>query len=175
MLQICTCEGEVFVDHAEPDGQGIRVEGSLNVELMYITTDDAMPIDSYKGTLGFEQFIEIPEATEDITYELEAGLEQLSAVLLDNTQVDVKAIINLNLIAFSNQTIEKMNDIEVRDRDLEELQRQPGIVGYIVKEGDSLWNIAKANHTTMMQLIETNELNSEEIKRGDKLLIVKTV
>lgn len=175
MLQICTCEGEVFVDHAEPDGQGIRVEGSLNVELMYITTDDAMPIDSYKGTLGFEQFIEIPEATDDITYELEAGLEQLSAVLLDNTQVDVKAIINLNLIAFSNQTIEKMNDIEVRDRDLEELQRQPGIVGYIVKDGDSLWNIAKANHTTMMQLIETNELNSEEIKRGDKLLIVKTV
>ncbi|MDE7436108.1 MAG: DUF3794 domain-containing protein [Lachnospiraceae bacterium] len=175
MLQICACEGEVFIDHAEPEGAGIRVEGSLNVELMYITTDDAMPIDSYKGTLGFEQFIEIPETADTVTYELEAGLEQLSAVLLDNTQVDIKAIINLNLIAFSNQVIEKMTDIEVRERNLDELQKQPGIVGYIVKEDDSLWNIAKANHTTMVQLIDTNELNSEEIKKGDKLLIVKTV
>lgn len=47
--------------------------------------------------------------------------------------------------------------------------------GYIVREGDSLWKIAKANHTTISQLMETNDLKSEEIQKGDKLLIVKMV
>lgn len=102
-------------------------------------------------------------------------MEQLSAVLLDNTQIEVKAVANLNLIAFENQKIAKITDIEVREKDLEELQKQPGIIGYIVKEGDDLWTIAKNSHTTVLQLVETNELAGEEIGRGDKLLIVKTV
>lgn len=175
ILQICSCEGEVFIDRTEEQAQGLKVEGGLNVEMMYITTDDAMPIGTYKGVLGFEQFIEVPEAAEHMDYDLQAGLEQLSAVLLDNTQIEVKAVVNLNLMAFENQKIAKITDIEVKEKDLEELQKQPGIIGYIVKEGDDLWSIAKSNHTTVLQLIETNELAGEEIGRGDKLLIVKTV
>ena len=110
-----------------------------------------------------------------MNYELEAGIEQLSAILLDNTQIEVKAVLNLNLIAFSQENIQKMDEIRITERDMEELQRQPGITGYIVREGDSLWEIAKANHTTISQLIETNDLKSEEIQKGDKLLIVKMV
>lgn len=175
ILQICSCEGEVFIDRTEQQEQGLKVEGGLNVEIMYVTTDDTMPIGTYSGVLGFEQLIEIPEASANMSYDLQAGLEQLSAVLLDNTQVEVKAIANLNLMAFENQEIAKITDIEVQEKDMEELQKLPGIIGYIVKQGDDLWSIAKENHTTMLQLIETNELASEEISRGDKLLIVKTV
>lgn len=175
ILQICSCEGDVFIDRTEPQTQGLKVEGGLNVEIMYITTDDAMPIGTYQGTLAFEQFIEVPEASDNMSYDLQTGLEQLSAVLLDNTQIEVKAAANLNLMAFENQTIAKITDIEVREKDLEELQKQPGIIGYIVKEEDDLWTIAKSNHTTVLQLVETNELANEEIGRGDKLLIVKTV
>ena len=68
-----------------------------------------------------------------------------------------------------------MDEIRITERDMEELQRQPGITGYIVREGDSLWEIAKANHTTISQLMDTNDLKSEEIQKGDKLLIVKMV
>lgn len=175
ILQICSCEGEVFVDRTTVEEQGILVEGSLNISVLYITTDDTMPIGTYQGTLGFEQLIEVPGERQNMTFDLQAGLEQLSAILLDNTRMEVKAVINLNLIAFDNQELVKINDIKIEEQNLEELQKQPGIIGYIVKQGDTLWKIAKANHTTMLQLIETNELASEEIARGDKLLIVKTV
>ena len=175
ILQICSCEGMAFIDHVEPQADGLKVEGSLNVEILYVTTDDAMPIGTCRETFPFEQLIEVPEMTDDMNYELEAGIEQLSAILLDNTQIEVKAVLNLNLIAFSQENIQKMDEIRITERDMEELQRQPGITGYIVREGDSLWKIAKANHTTISQLMEINDLKSEEIQKGDKLLIVKMV
>ena len=45
-------------------------------------------------------------------------------------------------------------------------------MGYIVKEGDTLWSIAKAYFTTVESIREQNE-DISDIKPGDKLLIVK--
>ena len=58
---------------------------------------------------------------------------------------------------------------------MEDLPKQPGIVGYIVKPDDTLWSIAKNNHTTIAELIHTNQLEEEEVHGGEKLLIVKSV
>ena len=58
--------------------------------------------------------------------------------------------------------------------DYEELQKIPGIVGYIVKDGDTLWSIAKRYFTTVDDIRDQNE-GIEEVKPGDKLLIVKEI
>ncbi len=175
ILQICICEGAVSIENTTYEEGGVKVEGTLAVELMYITTDDAMPVGNLKGLIAFEQKIEVPGVKEDNEFELEAGIEQLGALLVDNTQVEIKAVINLNLIAFEDRRVRKLADIEAEELNLDELQKRPGIVGYIVKAGDCLWNIAKENHTTIADLMQTNQLVSEEIQTGDKLLIVKTV
>ena len=44
-----------------------------------------------------------------------------------------------------------------------------------VQEGDSLWDIAKKFHTTMGNIITTKELPGEQIKAGQRLLLVKEV
>ncbi len=175
ILQICVCEGTTQIDNITYENEGVRVEGTLAVELMYITTDDAMPVGTLKGLIAFEQFIEVPGSNQNSEIELEAGVEQLGALLVDNTQVEIKAVINLNLVAFENQRNEKLCSVEVEPQNVEELQRRPGIVGYIVNGNESLWSIAKENHTTIADLIQTNQLGTDEIRIGDKLLIVKTV
>lgn len=43
MLQICCAEGSVQIDTHEISGNGVYVEGTVAVELLYITTDDEMP------------------------------------------------------------------------------------------------------------------------------------
>lgn len=175
ILQICVCEGDARIDNTTFEQEGVRVEGTLEVELMYITTDDAMPVGTLKGLIAFEQMIEVPGADAGSEIELEAGIEQLGALLVDNTQVEIKSVINLNLISFENQKAEKLSGVEAEPQNVEELQRRPGIVGYIVNGNESLWSIAKENHTTIADLIQANQLNSDEIRMGDKLLIVKTV
>ena len=48
-----------------------------------------------------------------------------------------------------------------------------GITGYITRENDTLWNIAKKYHTTVSDILETNGLTSDRIQPKTKLLIVK--
>ena len=49
----------------------------------------------------------------------------------------------------------------------------PGMVVYMVKEGDNLWNIGKQYYVPVENLRELNELGSDELKPGQKLLVVK--
>ena len=56
---------------------------------------------------------------------------------------------------------------------MEEVEKRPGIIGYIVRDGDILWDLAKRYNTTVEGIKEVNELESEEIKSGDRILIFK--
>ena len=55
----------------------------------------------------------------------------------------------------------------------EEVENRPGVIGYIVKEGDDLWSLAKKYHTTMDGIREMNELEGEKLKVGERILIFK--
>ena len=59
--------------------------------------------------------------------------------------------------------------------DMERLQNEPGMIGYVVKEGDDLWSIAKRFHTTKQELMTTNDLNQEILQKGQKLLVMKHI
>ena len=69
--------------------------------------------------------------------------------------------------------MKNIEETEALEIDMEELEKRPGIVGYIVKEGDDLWSLAKNYSTTAEGIMEVNELASEDIKAGDKILIFK--
>lgn len=175
ILQICASEGNVVVEQTEIVEGGIQVEGTLQMSILYITADDRMPVASMKDSLPFHYLIEVPGIHEACRYHLQAGVEQLTTVLADSSQVEVKAALSLNCIVFEQQRVKKITEVSQEALDLEELQQRPGIIGYIAREGDRLWDIAKENFTTIQEIMQTNQLPSEQIKGGDKILIIKTV
>ena len=59
--------------------------------------------------------------------------------------------------------------------DTERLKKMPGIIGYVVKPGDSLWKIARMFHTSVERIMELNHLSDSTIRPGDRLILVKTV
>lgn len=175
VLQICACEGKVNLEKKEPVENGIQAEGTIVVELLYITTDDNMPVGTMKEIYPFSQLIEIPEMNNNLKMELDPGIEQLQAVMLDQEHIEIKAVVHLDLIAFAEQRIMNIEEIEEEPLDMEKLQNSPGLVGYIAKEGDDLWTIAKENHTTIRDIIETNDWKEKNLTPGDTILIVKRV
>ena len=52
-------------------------------------------------------------------------------------------------------------------------KNQPGIIGYSVKEGETIWDIAKKYRCTIEDLKRTNELANGELSANQKLLVVK--
>ena len=175
ILQICACEGTVRLEKYEPVENGIRAEGTITAELLYITTDDNMPIQSAREIYPFSQILEIPDMQPDVEAEMDCGLEQLSAVMMDQEHIEIKAVIQLNLMAFLPQKIQNIEEITEEPLDMEELQNRPGLVGYIAKAGDDLWTIAKENHTTIQDILETNGWTEKNLQPGDAVLIVKQI
>ena len=154
---------------------GVQVEGSIVVELLYITTDDNMPVGTVREIYPFSQVIEIPDMEEPLELELDCGIEQLAAVMLDQEHIEIKAVVHLELLAILKQQVNNIEEIEEEALDMEELQNRPGLIGYIAKEGDELWDIAKENHTTIRDILETNGWQEKELAKGDTVLIVKQV
>ena len=68
---------------------------------------------------------------------------------------------------------EILTDLKISSIKPEVLEKLPGFVIYYVKQGDSLWQIGKRYYVSVEKIKEINNLTSEDIKAGDRLLIVK--
>lgn len=175
ILQICVNEEKLAIEQTTVTDEGVLAEGILTVEILYMTSDDAMPLSAKRAFIPFSQTIEMPKAANPVKIQLDGVIEQVTTVLADSRTIDVKAVIGLNLLAFEQQEKQAITEIDESELDLAALQQSPGIVGYIAREGDRLFGIAKENHTTVENLIETNHLTGRVVKPGEKLLIIKTV
>lgn len=167
ILQICGCSGKLTIDHMENGvaGNGIQVEGLLTVHILYNTTEDAMPYAHCSSQIPFEQFIEIDGVSRDTDVKMDAHIEQLQVNLLDNMEYEVKAVIQIGVLALKNVLVDRVVAIKEQPLDMDALQKQPGMIGCVRKEGEDLWDIAKRYHATTDNIIEI----------ADKVLVVKQV
>lgn len=95
--------------------------------------------------------------------------------MLDSDELDIKAVLNFDALIFTTGKTNLITDINVEELDMNKISELPGIVIYIAGAGDTLWDIGKKYYVPIAQLKEVNELVSEEIKAGDKILVVKGV
>lgn len=173
VLQICHSDGSVQIEHMELTGDGIQIEGILHISFLYLKADDAMPFGGWQGMVPFSYLLECPGMTDDVRYNISYHVEQLSVNLAGSEAVEVKAVLAFDTFMRKPVPMQVITDVELSPVSMEEMERRPGIVGYIVKDGDQLWTLAKNYMTTIDGIKEINELESDTIKPGDKLLIFK--
>lgn len=175
ILQICSADGSLRIDEQQFVEDGIEVEGVIEVQLLYLTEEDEKPIGAAKAVIPFTQLIEVKGINSNHIVELSPTMEQISTIMLDSEEVEIKISLNLDLVVFDKVKEDIITDLKVEDFDLEKLQEMPSMVGYIVKNEDSLWNIAKRFYTTVEEIKELNELEGDSIAKGNKLLVMKKV
>ena len=173
ILQICYVDGEVKVDDTKLTKDGVSIEGVIDIGIAYITDDDKHPISSYASTVPFGFVVEGQGMDENTDYKINAKLEQINAIMVSGEEVEIKAVVNTDFIAFSNKEQKAITDIEIKPIDYTRINELPGITGYIVKPEDTLWGIAKTYYSTVESIVQINELEKEEVQPGDKLVIVK--
>lgn len=175
MLQVCHGRGEVKVDDTSIMENGIQVEGAVYLSVLYITADDALPFALLHGVVPFQHMIEVPGINEDCRYSLRTELEQLSTTMIDSEEMEVKVSINLGALVVQVHEETCITGMKEEPLDLKKLQELPGIVGYIVQPGDTLWSIAKTYYTTPDRIRELNEIETQEVEPGNCLLIMKCI
>ncbi len=173
ILQLLHSEGNVVLEQQQVVENGILVQGSLLVKVMYITGDDEAPYSAAHAQIPYEYTLEVPGIELEDMGNVQAQIEQMQVTMLDGEEMDVKAVLAFHTTAFKTLPIELISQITVSDLDTAKLGSLPGMIIYMVKEGDNLWNIGRKYYVPVDSLRELNGLSSDELKVGQKLLIVK--
>jgi hypothetical protein len=177
ILQICHSAGTIKIDETEvlEEKGALAVDGVLEVQILYLTDEDAEPVRSTTELIPFHYEADAPGISGQSVWYLETGLDQLTAAMAGGDTVEVKAGITLELLVLQPVCRTVIRQAELTPLDTKKLQQMPGIAGYLVQQGDELWDIAKRFHTTIDSILTTNHLSGETIHPGDCLILVKEI
>lgn len=175
MLQTCNGDGEVKIDEAQITDQGILIEGAVFVNVLYVSSDDKVPYSVMEGAAPFQYLAEIPEITKESRFTIQTNLEQLAISMVDSETIEVKAGVALQVLAVGVHSEEFITGVEEKALDLQKLQELPGLIGYIVQPGDTLWSISKSCYTTPERICSLNQIEEKDVRPGLGLVILKTV
>lgn len=176
ILQLCHSRGKVKIDKTRIVENGVEAQGVVMLKILYIIGNDSMPFYSMEAMLPFTYVVEARGIREDSTYQLKAELEQLSAAMADGNEIEIRASVGLNLLAVSKEEVFVIDKVEEKPLDMKKIQAMPGILIYMVKPGDELWDIARRYHTSVEEIRELNGLNeNQELSPGTPILVVKKV
>lgn len=175
ILQICSCNGSIKIDSTRIVEDGIQIEGAIPVSILYISSDDAMPFAMLEGTVPFAHLARVPEIDENCRYTILTSMDQLSATMADSEEIEVKASVGLDIFVARSHSQQCIHEIREKEYELERLEEVPGITGYIVQGDETLWDIAKQYYLTPAQIMEMNGLETDILKKGDRLILMKNV
>lgn len=175
VLQLCHSSGKVKIDKTKITEKGILAEGVVLLKILYIIGNDEMPFYSMEAMLPFTHLIEAKGIDPKCTYFLRADLEQLSTTMADGDEMEVKAAVGLNVLVIRQWEEMIIEEIEEKPLDMKRIESMPGITVYMVKDGDTLWDIARQFYTTVDEICAINGISEKEMQTGQPLLLVKQV
>lgn len=175
VLYLCGVHGTVHLHQTEILEDGVKISGEVAVEFLCITADDDLPLSRVSKKFPFTQILEARGIQTGDRVEITTAIDHLQVNLADARHAALRGEIQLNMMVFARENISALCSVEEREMDLQKLQERPGMIGYIIQKDDSLWDIARENHTTVDSLRESNHLESDVLMPGQKLLITKSV
>lgn len=173
LLQVCHTYGDVDLDDVEIRDNSVYVAGVVKCQAMYIATGED-PMSCVEVEIPFEYEADTVPLSQDDAVRIVPCLDQLQATLLNSEEVEFKAQVNLNISIFSKHETEVITGMRVEPIDEAKKAAQPGIVGYVVQKGDSIWSVARRYYATTASIVKLNNLESEVLQEGDRILIVKS-
>lgn len=146
----------------------IIYEGDLKLNFIF-SSNSTNGIDTKRYLLPFTYNIDNENINQNKTINTTVNCIDDEFVVTSDGMIDCK--VNLEFIneMYENANINIIDEVEMKE---DGNNSNPSMIVYIVKEGDTIWEIAKKYKTTMQEIININNLdNGDEIFVGEKLFI----
>lgn len=173
VLQILGHQARLFGKREKLTDQGILCEGTLEVQILYITASDQHPLGCANISIPYSQLVEIPDIQKEDVWKVSENPEQVFISMPEGNRIEVRALLNVSVCVMELCHVNHVADLTVDEENLEELKKRPGMMVHFVQPRETLWEIAKANRTTMSAVKKLNDLNADEVMPGQKLLLVR--
>lgn len=112
ILNAINTNGTVCVYKKEIMDGKVRLDGSINLYIMYLPDNNTDTVRSINTSLDFTQIIDLEDAREDMTLEEKIIIKAIECKVLNGRKISIKVYTNINVIIYSNENIEIISQIE---------------------------------------------------------------
>ena len=173
ILQICHTKPQILIEDSKIEKEGLCLDGILNVALLYITDDEHRKYEVIKKDIPFFYTIENMNLSSKSKWKINPMIEQCSAVILDENNVEVKCVVCFDIMVEEIKEKISVSNVKCKPFDDDTRNNAPGMVVYIPSKKESIWQIGKRYGVSQESMKEINQLTGTEIERGQKILLVK--
>lgn len=173
-FQILYCRARLLQDKTEMTEEGMVVRGSVFVDYLY-RTEGETPYGSDSVQIPYRKVIWAENYQQEYRYHLQMQTGALQVMASSSDEIEAKVELQYQLTMFEHIKRDIISAAEEQPLCFEQMGEKPSMCIYVVKEGDTLWEIGKRYATTIPSILEHNKLTDEEIQVGEKLLLCKEV
>ncbi len=143
--------------------------------MLYASNESSSALCPVKSTIPFEIVRDIPDMSEAQLEQcsMSIWIPQQAVSIKDSAQLEWRGSVNARLLIYTTKNEDILTELNIEPINADVLEKLPGFAIYYVKPGDSLWQIGKKYYVSVGRIKEMNNLTEDEIKTGDKILIVK--
>lgn len=145
----------------------IKVEGRLEVYVLYITDNTQIPIYSFRKDIPVDFSIDNENSKETFNCMADMTAEHITFNLNMAGEVELRCTLSVDAKLTQKEELEVISDCT-----LCEGEKECGIVIYFVQPGDTLWQIAKRYSVSVGDIVKFNNLQDRNvINEGERLII----
>ncbi len=116
ILEIVGTSGIVNIYKKEVMDGKVRVDGSVNVYVMYIGDDGkTRGVRSINHTLDFSQSFNVDNVTSDMNENIQISLGSIDCKIINERKVNLKASLGFEITILANSEVEFVNNVDLKD------------------------------------------------------------
>lgn len=175
ILQVCYVDGTLTEPEVTVDENGMEIAGAVSVTVLYLTGEEGKPYGTIKGEIPYSYYLEQEGICDHHSRIVIPVLEQCKGILLDESHVEVKIQMSLEVSLEERWQEPVITELEIQPLSPQKLSKMPGMVVYFAAGGEELWEVGKKYLTALEPIRNLNQLSCDTLEKGQKILIVKEV
>lgn len=131
ILEVVSTSGVVNVYKKEVMDGKVRIDGCVNVYVMYLGAEDGTRgVRSINHTIDFSQSFNVPDATTDMNESGEVFLQRIDCKIINERKISLNAELVFDIKLLSNSSVEYVNNVDVKDiQKLEKTMQVDSVLG----------------------------------------------
>lgn len=163
-----------IIEEKTPEDDKLTIKGMLETKVIYISKENGNKIETVTNLIPFTQEVQVIGINKKMIIIPRVLARDIKVINQTRGEVVVDYLLDYMIEAYSQDSLPTLEEIDVVDMSKEELAKYPSITVYVVKQGDTLWELAKKYNTTVKDIQEINGLDlADPLHPDQKILIVK--
>lgn len=112
ILSIVSTNGNICIYKKEIQDGNVKIDGSINVYVIYIADDEKSSIRALNTSIDFSRTIDMRELKNGMQLECKKELQNIECKILNGRKINIKANMQVALTAYKNENVEYIDNID---------------------------------------------------------------